>query len=157
MNLGTELSNTGWSADTLLPAIQAPEHLDVYDIRGASQEIQLSVTTMAGVINRQQPKVYLLGNDPAMFWLNEIIARVPHDVSSAKDEGILDAMLNSYGSSIRGLIIYDPNFMDSINIATMLAGQRDGIVVSPALAESLQGPPHKLPVVADLRTYQWKS
>src|SRR5262249_54662709 len=51
----------------------------------------------------------------------------------------------------------DPNLMDSINIATMMAGQRDGIVVSPALAESLQGPPHKLPVVADLRTYQWKS
>src|SRR5260370_27388600 len=47
--------------------------------------------------------------------------------------------------------------MDSVNVATTLAGQRDCVVVSPAQAETLQGPPHHLPVVADLRIYQWKS
>ena len=55
------------------------------------------------------------------------------------------------------MIIYDPNSMDSINIATMLAGQRDGMVVSPALASTLQKPPHQLPVIADLGIYQWKN
>jgi hypothetical protein len=55
------------------------------------------------------------------------------------------------------MIIYDPNSMDSINIATMLAGQRDGMVVSPAQASTLQSPPHQLPVIADLRIYQWKN
>src|SRR6266516_3009142 len=66
-------------------------------------------------------------------------------------------MLNNYGSSIQGMIIYDPNSIDSINIATMLAGQRDGMVVSPTQAIALQGPPHQLPVIADLRIYQWKN
>lgn len=43
----------------LWPTFQAPDHLDVYDIRNASQDVQLSVMTMTGVINRKQPKVYL--------------------------------------------------------------------------------------------------
>lgn len=155
MNLRT--NEMDWSSNSVWPTLQAPDHLDVYDKRGASQDVQLSVTTMTGVINRQQPKVYLLSGDDDSFWLQEALAQVPYDVSPATGNDALDALLNSYGSSIRGLIIYDPNCMDSINIATMLAGQRDSIVVSPAQAEALQGPPHKLPVVSDLRIYQWKN
>src|SRR6266700_3500063 len=55
------------------------------------------------------------------------------------------------------MIIYDSNFIDSINIATTLAGQRDGIVVSPAQVQELQQGPHKLSVLADLRTYGWRT
>ena len=157
MNIHIGETDADWTGSGLWPTFQAPDHLDVYDIRGASQDVQLSVTTMTGVINRQQPKVYLLSSDDAAFWLNQAFAQVPHDVSTATGGAALDALLNSYGSYIRGLIIYDPNFVDSINIATMLAGQRDGIVVSPVQADALQGPPHKLPVIADLRIYQWKS
>jgi GxGYxYP putative glycoside hydrolase C-terminal domain/GxGYxYP third domain/GxGYxYP_N second domain/GxGYxYP_N 1st domain len=155
MNLRTK--EMDWSSNSVWPTFQAPDHLDVYDIRGASQDVQLSVTTMTGVINHQQPKVYLLSSDDAAFWLNEAFAQVPHVVSPATGNDALEALLISYGSSIQGLIIYDPNCLDSINIATMLAGQRDGMVVSPAQADALQGPPHQLPVVADLRIYQWKN
>jgi GxGYxYP putative glycoside hydrolase C-terminal domain/GxGYxY sequence motif in domain of unknown function N-terminal len=144
-------SNSQW------PTFQAPDHLEVYDIRTASQDVQLSVTTMTGVINRQQPKIYLLSSDDAAFWLNQSLAQVPHDISNVVGNAVLDAMLKNYGSYIRGLIIYDPNYIESINIATLLAGQRDSIVVSPVLAKALQGSPHELPVVSDLRIYQWNN
>ena len=157
MHNNTEMSNTSWSSDGLLPAFQAPEHLDVYDIRNTSYDIQLSVTTMTGLINRQQPEVYLLNSSDAAFWLNQVFAHIPHVISAAKDEAILETLLNGYRNRVAGLIIYDPGFNDSVNVATSLAGQKDCIVVSPALAETLQGSPHQLPVVADLRTYQWKS
>ena len=155
MNLRTK--EMDWSSNSAWPTLQAPNHLDVYDIRGASQDVQLSVTTLTGVINRQQPGIYLLSRDDDSFWLNEALAQVPHDVSPATKNDVLDALLNAYGSSMRGLIIYDPNCPDSINIATMLAGQRDGMVVSPALATALQVPPHQIPVLEDLRSYQWKN
>jgi len=157
MHNNTEISNTSWSSDGLLPAFQAPEHLDVYDIRNTSYDIQLSVTTMTGLINRQQPEVYLLNSSDAAFWLNQVFAHIPHVISAAKDEAILETLLNGYRNRVAGLIIYDPGFIDSVNVATSLAGQKDCIVVSPALAETLQGSPHQLPVVADLRIYQWKS
>ena len=157
MHNNAEISNTSWSSDGLLPAFQAPEHLDVYDIRNTSYDIQLSVTTMTGLINRQQPEVYLLNSSDAAFWLNQVFAHIPHVISAAKDEAVLETLLNGYRNRVAGLIIYDPGFIDSVNVATSLAGQKDCIVVSPALAETLQGSPHQLPVVADLRTYQWKS
>src|SRR6266700_4312687 len=151
------MTNADWAASGMWPTFQSPNHLDVYDIRGASQDTQLSITTMTGVINRQQAQVYLLSSADAAFWFQEVFAQIPHDVSLATGNAALDTLLNSYGSSIQGMIIYDPNCIDSINIATMLAGQRDCMVVSPAQAVALQGPPYQLPVVADLRIYQWKS
>ncbi len=157
MNISTNEISHEWSSNSQWPAFQAPDHLEVYDIRGASQDAQLSITTLTGVINHQQPKVYLLSSDDAAFWLQEVFAQIPHDVSPVTGNAALDALLNSYGSSIQGIIIYDPNCIDSINIATMMAGQDDGIVVSPAQAQVLQGPPHQLPVIADLRIYQWKN
>src|SRR6266705_7003378 len=157
MNIRMRETDDDWASSGLWPAFQAPDHLDVYNIRSASQDVQLSVTVMTGVINRQQPKVYLLSSEDAAFWLNEVFAQIPYDVSHVVGNDVLSAMLTSYGSYIRGLIIYDPNCVESINIATMLAGQRDGVVVSPAQADALQGPPHQLPVIADLRIYQWKN
>src|SRR6266516_3969495 len=157
MDSRTEVADTGWTTGRLLPALQTPEHLDVYDIRSASHEIQLSVTTMTGLINRQQPKVYLLAREDTAFWLEEVFTHVPHNTSPVRGDDVLKLLLDSYRSYIRGLIIYDPNCIDSINVATTLAGLRDSIVVSPTLAEKLQGQPYQLPVVADLRIYQWKN
>jgi GxGYxYP putative glycoside hydrolase C-terminal domain/GxGYxY sequence motif in domain of unknown function N-terminal len=157
MDRRTEVAHTGWTTGRLLPAFQTPEHLDAYDIRSASHDIQLSVTTMTGVINRHQPKVYLLAREDTAFWLEEVFTHVPYTVSPAGKEDVLKLLLDSYRSYIRGLIIYDPGCIDSINVATTLAGLRDSIVVSPTVAETLQGQPYQLPVVADLRIYQWKN
>jgi hypothetical protein len=155
MNSSTETTGIDWSAGKIIPAFQAPQHLDVYDIRSASRDIQLSVTTMAGLINRPQPQVYLVNSDDDIFWLNEALASVPHDTASASNDDILNALLTAYRSTVQGMIIYDPDFIDSINIATTMAGQRDGIVVTPEQAQGLQQGPYELPVLADLRTYHW--
>ena len=157
MNIRTEAANVNWSNERLLPAFQAPEHLDVYDIRTAPGDVQRTVTMLAGLINRPQPKIYLISRDDDLFWLNEVLASVSHTISPARGNDILDMLLKTYRDSIQGLIIYDPNFIDSVNIAMMMAGQRDGMVVSPDQAEQLQQSQHKLPVLADLRNYHWKS
>ncbi len=157
MNSSTEIAGIDWSADRIIPAFQTPQHLEVYDIRSASRDEQLSITTLAGLINRPQPQVYLISNDEDPFWLREVFASVPHDTPTPPfaNNAILDALLTAHRSSVQGMIIYDPDFIDSINIATTLAGQRDAVVVSPTQAQALQQDPHKLPILADLRTYRW--
>lgn len=157
MNISTEAANLNWSNERLLPAFQAPQHLDIYDIRGASHDIQLTITMLTGLINRPQPRVYLVSRDGDNFWLNAVLTSVPHTVSPARGNDILDTLFKTYRDSIQGLIIYDPDFIDSVNIAMMMAGQRDGIVVSPDQAAQLQQSQDKMPVLADLRNYHWKS
>src|SRR5258708_8763655 len=123
MHNNTEMSNTSWSSDGLLPAFQAPEHLNVYDIRNTSYDIQLSVTTMTGLINRQQPEVYLLNSSHAAFWLNQVFAHIPHVISAAKDEAILETLLNGYRNRVSGLIISHPPFIHTVNESTSLSSQ----------------------------------
>jgi hypothetical protein len=152
----TEVAGLDWSGDRLLPTFQTPEHLDVYDIRSASHELQLSITTMVGLINRPKPQVYLLSGADDDFWLTELLGSLPKDTHPASGDSVLHSLLSSYRKSIQGMIIYDPTFPDSINIATMLAGQREGFLVTPAQAQDLQAM-IQLPVLADLRTQHWSN
>jgi hypothetical protein len=151
-----EVAGLTWPADRMLPAFQAPQHLHVYDIRGASPAAQLTATTLAGLVNRPQPQIYLIANDDDAFWLKQLFGSIPQDLAPVSGDGALEALLMAYRSSIHGLVMYDPALIDSVNIATMLASQRDGIVVSPPQAQDLQTAYH-FSVLADLRTYHWRT
>ncbi len=151
-----DIAGINWSADRLLPAFQTPKHLTIYDVRGASNEVQLSAATMAGLINRPEPMVYQIITDQDAFWLKELLGGIPQESSPTSGDGVLEGMLIPFRSSIQGMIIYDPNFIDSINIATTIAGQTNCIVVSPNQAADLQQP-YNLPVHTDLRNQHWSS
>ena len=151
-----DIAGINWSADRLLPAFQTPGHLTIYDLRGASNEVQLSAATMAGLINRPEPKVYQIVTDEDAFWLKELLGGIPQESSPTSGDGVLEGMLIPFRSVVQGMIIYDPNFIDSINIATTMAGQNDCIVVSPDQAADLQQP-YNLPVHSDLRNQHWSS
>lgn len=150
-----EIAGLDWSGDRIMPAFQPPGHLDIYDLRGASRDVLLTATAMAGLINRPQPKVYLITSGDDAFWLSQVFTAIPQDRASLSGNEAVSGLLVTYGDLIQGCIIYDPNLIDTINVATMLAGQRDGIVVSPEQAAELQHAYH-LPVLVDLRTYGWK-
>lgn len=141
----------------LLPVFAAPAHLEIYDIQDAAYDAQLSVTTLAGLINRGQPRVYLLSNSDADSLFNTLLAHVPHEYIKIGTQSTLDTMLRTYRDVVKGMVIYDPAMPDSVNVATTMAGLRDAIVVSPQQAASLQEKPYQLLVVADLRTYHWKN
>lgn len=152
-----EVAGLDWAANRLLPGFQMLQQLEVYDIRGASREAQLTITTLAGLINRPQPRVYLLANPQDDFWLNMAFPHVQHEYATpVKNDDVVEALLIKYRDSVQGMIIYNPNFPDSINIATTLAGQRNGIIVSPAQAQALQTP-FKLPSFFDLNQFKWKT
>ncbi len=157
MQNSTKSIDTSWWPDRLLPTFQAPQHLDAYDMGGTSRETQLSVATLVGLINRLQPQVYLLSRGDDQFWLNEVLNSVPHTLSALRGDAILQELLTRNCDKVQGLIIYDPNIIDSVNIATIIAGQRDGIIVSSVQADALHKPPYNLSVLADLRTYKWTS
>ncbi len=152
----SEVAGLDWAANRLVPGFQTPQQLEVYDIREASREAMLTITTLAGLINRPQPRVYLQVSPQDDFWLKTAFPHVQHTYATAKNNDVLDALLIKYRDSVQGMIIYNPNFADSINIATTLAGQRDGIIVSPAQAQALQTP-FKLASLFDLNQFEWKT
>jgi GxGYxYP putative glycoside hydrolase C-terminal domain/GxGYxY sequence motif in domain of unknown function N-terminal len=132
--------------DSAVPRFPRPRRLDVADITALAGDEQLLLTTLQGIINRTQPRVYLMTDfeEGRGTWLNEL--RLPVDE-------IADPwrLLARYRAELRGAISYDPAVPDSTNVALTLAGLEDAIVASPRLLDRLGALPDPLPVVADLR------
>jgi hypothetical protein len=145
-----------WSDKRLIPDFQPVEHLDVYDLRGSAGDVQLAATTCAGIINRPQPHVYLIFGNDDLYWLQQIGVNIPQTLVTSSGYDALLGLLDSYREEIKGLIIYDPACIDSVNVGTTLAGLHAGILVSPTLAQKLEER-YQFPLVQDLRTFHWSS
>lgn len=156
MEQRTGPAQAAWRTGPLLPALPQTTSLDVYDLRAVSPEDLLTVTTLIGLVNRGSAKIYGLENSDDEFWLTQIdpvLVRARPQVAG----NLLDHLLNSCREQVEGLIIYDPGLPDTRNVASTLAGLRNGLAVSPGQAGGLQAAPHRLPVLVDLRAYGWRT
>ncbi|PZW27949.1 GxGYxY motif-containing protein [Thermosporothrix hazakensis] len=136
-----------WPAGQQLPTFARPGHLDVIDMGEQSAEMQLTLATLEGNINRERPRIYLIehnAREGATTWLEK--SKLP--LTTYTDPWKL---ISKYTHEIRGIIIYDPDTPDTINAATTLAGIKTGIVVHPDMVAKLTAAPYKLPILEDLR------
>lgn len=100
---------------------------------------------LQGLVNRTQPRMYENdGSGTSTFWLDALKL----GYKPVKDNWTL---LDKYRSSVKGVVVYDPDVPDTYNLATTIAGLKQAVVVSPSLVEKLTGDPYKLPILDDLR------
>jgi hypothetical protein len=118
----------------------------------------LTIVGMQGVINRNGPKVYLnwegfeMGRAAnfSQFWLTQLSQHI--DTVKIGLEGLeaVNFLFQRYGSLFNGSVIYDPDVPDTINLATMLAGLENRVILAPQQL-GLPGIPD-FDSVTDLRT-----
>jgi hypothetical protein len=113
----------------------------------------LAVACLQGIINRTQPRLYVLSDKDARpkAWLDTLSAegRWLHGIER-KDAPGFATLIKLAGDDLKGLVIWDPDVPATVNVATTLAGVESGVVVSPAFYESVAAR-WKLPVLMDLR------
>lgn len=144
-------------ANSLFPPLPRTTSLAIYDLRAIDPDLQFSIATLAGLVNRGAEKIYLLENADDEFWLNELDPSLPRTRPPVAGGNLLTHLLSIYRSQIEGLVLYDPALPATRNVASTLASLRAGLVVSPAQAGALQNAPYDLPILADLRVYGWKT
>lgn len=152
-------STISWPEGQQLPRFTEPEQLDVVDVLNEPGDIKLLFATLQGIVNRQQPRIYLLENseEGKFTWLKDL--DIPYELH--RDYFTL---IEKYNDELEGMVIYDPNLPDSINVATTLAGIKKAVVVSPELSEVLKKEPYQLEVIKDLQgkfsskieAYEWQ-
>ncbi|MGV2805408.1 hypothetical protein GNF85_17575, partial [Clostridium perfringens] len=61
-----------------LPNFKKPKHLDVADIYNAPGDIKLLLGTLQGIVNREEPRIYLIESqeEGKLTWLTDI--KVPY-------------------------------------------------------------------------------
>src|SRR5713226_206408 len=96
----------------------------------ANLSTRLLMTSLQGLVNRNQTELYLdvdgvAGNPSRMLSYLGPRYGVRSDVLS------MDGAIATYAGRTAGLIVYDPTRPESINIGTIVAAQRDALLVGP--------------------------
>ncbi|MFE2374635.1 GxGYxYP domain-containing protein [Streptomyces sp. NPDC059398] len=129
------------TAARLLPSFGRPVRLDVADVGALDGHDQLLLTTLQGAVNRAGPRLYFNFDDGAADrrWLSSTGASVSHH------DNALD-LVGRYRDRVHGAILIDPDVPDTVNVATTLAGLRNGVAATAEQART-----HGLRTLLDLR------
>lgn len=116
--------------------------------RNQSSDELVLFSSLKGIVNRQQPRLFSYEGDALAEGPYTWLESLKFNFKEVKDKW---EILAKYKSEVKGLLIYDPDVPDTINLATTLALSKRGLVASPGLAEILKNKPYDLPVLEDYR------
>ena len=129
-------------------ASKPSDTLVALDITKLDHDEVMLATTLQGVINRKQPRIYLYQNERDRFWSKLLVEK--GYIKSLKESPSLESLLSDFRDEIPGAVIYDPALPASLNAAVML-GSLEG---APATGAETAAKYH-LPIKTDLRG-RWK-
>jgi len=97
----------------------------------------LTLVSMQGIINRSDPAVYLDWQDSgkqrnaAHFWLTPLADHVDLVQTGVEGTDAVEFLWKIFSPRFRGAVMYEPDLPDTINLATMLAGLEDRLMIAP--------------------------
>ncbi len=135
----------------------AAQPLYVYQPEGHSTarayDEAMAAACLQGIVNRDAPTLYILSPTNARpgYWL-DIFAGEGQWLAGRErvDVAGLNGLVELAGDRVKGAVIWDPEVPATLNVANTIAGVKDGVVLSPELADEYLAK-WKLPVLEDLR------
>lgn len=155
------------------PKINVPtKSLVVGDLKSDKMDGQIAACVLQGIVNKQSPeKIYIIntycydnkGGGPNQAQVSERfltelyfdVSREINAIGNDPDRPGFSGLIHRFSKYIKGLIILDPRLdQATIEAATTIAGQTDGLVVSPEMAEKLAS---EFPIIVDLQEFGFHS
>jgi hypothetical protein len=104
-----------------------PKNLIVLDLREKDYASQLLLTSLQGLINRKNVTLFLIYRESDLFWLQQL--NISHGINYTIYNNSYWDLIASYNNSFNGLIFYDHNFIETVNVASLLAGVNDSLII----------------------------
>jgi len=128
------LCATGFAVGRTIPAGPPPADVaDIADFQHADIDTKLAGTTLQGIVNQGKEARVLLQLSPLPpghpnFWVEELKRKgYVKEVNPLTVEQYFD----KYLPGAKGLVVYDPAVPGTMNVATMIAGVEQRMVVAP--------------------------
>ena len=145
------IAQISWPSGQILPSFPAPaQNQDLIYLRDdiVSTDEMYLFASLKGIVNMTQPRIFSYEGDAfaegAYTWLESLKL----SYTEYSDPWYL---IMKYLDEINGLIVYDPDQIHTVNLATMLAKDKKALIASPDLASRLTSAPFNLSVLTDLR------
>ncbi|KAA8960487.1 GxGYxYP domain-containing protein, partial [Mycobacterium sp.] len=130
---------------TFQPKMPPPaRHLFVADISALPPDQKRLQVTLQGIVNRSQPRVYLIWGPNDQFWLQQMRQQGQTDTPNVVEQPL--SLVDLFRNDIHGAVVPDPQVYVSPDIAVNIAAVENLVVATPALARDLH-----LPIRVDLR------
>jgi hypothetical protein len=153
METDLKLTNLTVCHKSNVPA-RAMAVLRLNDLPAPYWDWQLTLTCLQGLANRATPRLFLVQDLYDELWLEWLMERGDLDTLTRLTA---EATLLRFCEVVEGVVVVDPAIPASFNVATMLAGITNRLVVTPSLAQQLQArlPAHAAANVIDLCGMHW--
>jgi len=120
-------------------------------------DVRLTLSCLQGMVNRSQPRLYLIHDRYDKLWLDWLRERGDIDEIKWLDVG---QVFERFLPEVKVTFVTDPAIPATINVATMLASVHQGLVATPRTAGQFNLPQGHLPdswkMGMDLRFKGWK-
>ena len=130
---------------------------DLRELTSFAEDFRLTLHCLQGIVNRRQPRLYLIQDHYDELWLDWMHERGDIDEVDRLEIG---HVLERFLPEVSSMYITDPSIPASVNVATMLAGLDSALVATPAIAEQFNLSAGNFPddskVGYDLRRLHWK-
>ncbi len=127
------------------------------DLTSYAWDLRLTLSCLQGIVNRTQPQLYLIHDRYDELWLEWLRERGDIDRVEWLEVGEVFAR---FLPTVAQMFVTDPTVPASINVATMLAAVRGGLVATPYTFEQFNLPlgssPDASDVGLDLRNFRWQ-
>lgn len=140
---------TGTDSETVCPKSSPPaDTLWAIKVETLEPGERLTLSCLQGLVNREQPRIYLAYDHYDELWLDWMRER--GDVKEIRWVEPKEAY-DRYLSLAKGLVVTDPRVPGSVNVATMLGSLEDWLPVVPDERAEFAG----LKVAMDLSEKKW--
>ena len=144
-----------WPKGQALPIFATPAaRMDTIEVQDLSKDEQITFSSLQGLVNRRQPRIYLLdvrSDEGRDTWANtptiNFVPGTPYDRATKYD------LVAKYAKEVTGVVLYDPAPSPHYrNLAGTAAALRQALPVTTAVYAQMKQHGISLEVVEDLTT-----
>ena len=135
-----------WPASQYFPTFSTPASLVLcIDVDGLPSDEVALFCSVEGIVNRTQPRVACVSaaSEGEFTWMKI------HGLPYLTVNGF--TTITKFETNFTGLVVYDTNQWDTLNLATTIAGVKNELICDGALLSTLTNAPYNLAVKDDLR------
>ena len=138
-----------WPASQFFPTFSTPaQPIQCIDVDLLPNDERALFSSLEGIVNRTQPRIACVSaaSEGEFTWMKI------HNLSyQAVAQGSELNVLSEYETNVTGLVVYDTNLWDTLNLATTIAGVKNELICDAALLSTLTNVPYNLTIKDDLR------